>query len=108
MGIIREKMIAIFDTLPDEATEADIIALAHQFKDLARLCERTELFKRSQERYQSFKEEFEENSEHSKLMQAWIWLINRIAQAPTSYHMQGAVVLCVPLVAEFLPEGNQQ
>ncbi|MEL0169826.1 MAG: hypothetical protein VW877_17035 [Pseudomonadaceae bacterium] len=89
------------------AMEAILINQASLIQEIARACERTELYNKSLERAAAFKGELEAKSSPDKrLITAWGWLLNRVTEAPTSIHRRGSIRLCMPLVAAYLPSNT--
>ncbi|MBA1889931.1 hypothetical protein HLX92_27855, partial [Escherichia coli] len=67
-------------------------------------CQSTGLFLDSQVRFNQFVQEIEaDDNVEDRLLHAWCWVMDRIVKAPTSFHMDGAVILTMPLVARYLP-----
>ena len=106
---IRELMMDLLDSLPEDFSEADLIEKADQIREISCRAENSELFKSSQEQYKAFLADMENDTpENERLMCSWTWLMSRITQAPTSFHLHTAVLLCMPMVAKFLPKSSQQ
>ncbi|MAG64983.1 MAG: hypothetical protein CMK74_03810 [Pseudomonadales bacterium] len=108
-GLVNQLFERVDDSLDESddspsAMEAILINQASLIQEIARACERTELYNKSLERTAAFKGELEAKSSPDKrLITAWGWLLNRITQAPTSIHRRGSIRLGMPLVAAYLP-----
>lgn len=99
---------ALLDDMGDAESDDDLqvalVAHAEKIRTISKACEDTGLFSKSVSQFEDFKAELESTTVPDKrLVKAWIWFLNRIVEAPTRLHMMGAVRLCVPLVACYLP-----
>lgn len=108
---ISDDFNAIMDALADKPAidEAALISLSAEIKALSVKCQNTGLFDHSRERYEEFVAHIETNEPEDKwLINSWAWLMNRIVEAPFGILMHGAVVLCIPIVAKYLPNNEEQ
>jgi hypothetical protein len=88
--------------------DADMRLMLIEYRDdiqaLAEICRQTGVFERSKASFEEFKLHLEESTPpEERLAKSWVWLLDRIVNSPTTLHMRGAVRLCVPLVALYLP-----
>lgn len=103
-GMVKALFEHFGDAETDDAVHAVLIAQAEQIRVIAKACESTGLFAHSAGKFEKFKADLDSSTEPEKrLVEAWKWLLNRIVEAPTRFHMIGAVRLCLPLVARYLP-----
>lgn len=103
-GLVEALFEQMGDAETDEAVHAALVAQAEKIRIISHACENTGLFARSASKFEEFKVELESTTEPDKLLvHAWQWFLNRIVEAPTRLHMIGAVRLCLPLVAHYLP-----
>lgn len=86
----------------DGIAEENILKCKILIHDIAEACRTTEIFKNSKDKYEEFKNGFATN----KIVESYIWFLNRIVEAPTHYHMIGAVRLCLPIVDDFIQEAS--
>lgn len=92
------------DDESDSAVHAVLIAQAEQIRVIARACESTGLFACSIGKFEAYQAGFESSTKpDERLVKAWQWFLIRVVDAPTRFHMIGAVRLCLPLVARYLP-----
>ena len=106
---ISDDFKAILNSLEEfsEINEAALISVSDKITALSEKCVKTQLFVHSKDKFDDFVMNIEATDAVDKrLINSWSWLMNRIVYAPTSYHIRGAVVLCVPLVAKYLPNYN--
>ncbi|NMX77583.1 hypothetical protein HBO23_31950 [Pseudomonas sp. WS 5532] len=86
--------------------EAIVAALVRQrslIEQLAALCEATKLFAMSANQFAESRAHIEATyTAGDRLCWSWVWVMSRIVEAPTTFHMRAAVRLCVPLVAFYL------
>lgn len=106
---IDELVAALFERMPevdtDEAMQAALIAESEQIHVISEACRKTRAFARSVATFESFAIELESTTPaDDRLLLAWGWLLNRVNEAPTRWHMLGAVRLCMPLVSRYLPD----
>ncbi|EEB8902898.1 hypothetical protein GJ49_24350, partial [Salmonella enterica subsp. enterica serovar Typhimurium] len=103
---IRDYMTKLFDAFGDveEVTREMLLEQAELIHTISDKCQSTGLFLDSQVRFNQFVQEIEADDKvEDRLLHAWCWVIDRIVKAPTSFHMDGAVILTMPLVARYLP-----
>ncbi|MEW4396961.1 hypothetical protein ABZR34_31200 [Pseudomonas paraeruginosa] len=104
--LIDRMMEILLSEMEKEGSDlhAALVDNSENIRALAEICQQTGVFKRGQAAFAEFKKHLEEStpSEH-RLVESWSWLLGRIVNAPTTLHMHGAVRLCVPLVALYLP-----
>nr|WP_254155536.1 hypothetical protein [Salmonella enterica] len=103
---IRDYMTKLFDAFGDaqEVTREMLQEQAELIHTISDKCQSTGLFLDSQARFNQFVQEIEADDKvEDRLLHAWCWVIDRIVKAPTSFHMDGAVILTMPLVAKYLP-----
>lgn len=103
---IRDDMTKLFDAFGDaqEVTREMLLEQAELIHTISDKCQSTGLFLDSQARFNQFVQEIEADDKvEDRLLHAWCWVIDRIVKAPTSFHMDGAVILTMPLVAKYLP-----
>ena len=104
---LRDQMTELFNRFGDVdvVTRDMLVAQADMIRDIGAKCRETGLFKHSQEQFDEFVAAIEADTPpEDRLVHSWTWLMNRIVQAPTSLHMNGAIVLTMPLVERYLPE----
>lgn len=89
----------------DEAIQAALTSQADKIRVISQACQSSGLFAMSAPRFADFKADFEATTApEDYLVQSWLWLLDRIANAPTRLHITSAVRLCLPLMASYLPE----
>ncbi|MDH1403732.1 hypothetical protein [Pseudomonas sp. GD03730] len=107
------KLFAALEGLPDdvshEALNAALLAQADLIRSISQACEQTGLYERSKAKVDEFAIELTDKLETDRhLVHAWLWLLDRIACAPTHFHAVASVRLCMPLVARYLPSPASQ
>ncbi len=108
---IRDYMTKLFDAFGDveEVTREMLLEQAELIHTISDKCQSTGLFLDSQVRFNQFVQEIEADDKvEDRLLHAWCWVMDRIVKAPTSFHMDGAVILTMPLVARYLPPVEQE
>src|SRR3990167_1214124 len=81
-----------------------LIQNGDDIRALAETCRQTGVFEHSHAKFAEFKQHLEDSTPpEERLVKSWTWLLDRIVHSPTTLHMRGAVRLCVPLVALYLP-----
>ncbi len=103
---IRDYMTKLFEAFgdPEEVTREMLLGQAELIHTISDKCQSTGLFLDSQKRFNQFVREIEADDKvEDRLLHAWCWVLDRIVKAPTSFHMDGAVILTMPLVARYLP-----
>lgn len=104
--LIDRMMVDLLSTMDRSDTDmrSALIEKSQDIRGLADICRQTVIFERSQAKFAEFKQELEVSTPSElRLVKSWTWLLDRIANSPTTLHMRGAVRLCVPLVAFYLP-----
>ncbi|MFC6674052.1 hypothetical protein [Marinobacterium aestuariivivens] len=110
---ISDDITKLFDSFGDAevVTRDMLVSQADLIRDISEKCKGTGLFRESKERFEEFVEaiEVDENVD-DRLTHAWTWLMDRIVKAPTRLHMDGALILTMPLVERYLPppESSQE
>lgn len=99
----------LLDRLDNTGTDAQLLerlsAEAPLLREIAAACEQTSLFRRASDQFAAFKAELEgEFAAEDRLLESWLHFLETVIQAPTTLHRLGAVRLCLPLVAIYLPE----
>lgn len=110
---IEDMVEQLLDHMDDAETQEEITAAlidqAETIRAISKACESSSLFERSAKQYVEFKENLESNTApEDRLFQSWLWLLNRLANAPSRLHFRSAMRLCMPLVAAYLPEATSQ
>lgn len=103
---IRDYMTKLFDAFgnTEKVTREMLLEQAELIHTISDKCQKTGLFLDSQVRFNQFVQEIEADDKvEDRLLHAWCWVMDRIVKAPTSFHMDGAVILTMPLVARYLP-----
>lgn len=97
-----------------DGTETDgemgdrLIKHSEQIRSLSNLCEKTGLFGYSAKKLSELKAQLEADTPpEQRLVKSWHCLLTQIVFAPTRLHRRGAVRLCIPLVANYLPPQQQ-
>ena len=81
-----------------------LIQNGDDIRALAEICRQTGVFEHSHAKFAEFKQHLEDSTPpEERLVKSWTWLLDRIVHSPTTLNMRGAVRLCVPLVALYLP-----
>jgi len=104
-------LFASMDGLPDDhqALNDALLAQAGLIRSISQACEQTGLYERSKAKVDEFAIELTDKLEADRhLVHAWLWLLDRIACAPTHFHAVASVRLCMPLVARYLPPPASQ
>lgn len=107
---VRE-LFAAMEGVPDEnqAQNDALLAQAGLIRSIATACEQTGLYENSKAKVDEFAIELTEKLETDRhLVHAWLWLLDRIACAPTHFHAVASVRLCMPIVARYLPPAASQ
>lgn len=103
---LRDQMTELFNRFGDVevVTHDMLVAQADTIRDISAKCRETGLFKHSREQFDEFVAAIEaDTAPEDRLEHSWTWLMNRIVAAPTSLHMNGAIVLTMPIVERYLP-----
>lgn len=103
---IREKMGALLDSFgdPDVITREMLVERSTLIRKISALCEQTEPFQNARDQVADFIKVIDDDTQaEDRLVHAWIYLLNRIANAPISIYADGAVILLMPVVAHYLP-----
>lgn len=88
----------------EDSLKQALIEQAEKIRAIANACEKTEIFSLGVKQTQEFKAVLEaEIQPEQRLQKSWLWVLDRIVSAPTALHMRGAVRLCMPIVASYLP-----
>lgn len=110
---IDDMVEQLLDHMDDAETQEEITAAlidqAETIRAISKACESSPLFERSAKQYVEFKENLESNTApEDRLFQSWLWMLDRLANAPSRLHFKGSMRLCLPLVATYLPEATTQ
>lgn len=103
---LRDYMTNLFEAFGDaeDVTREMLLEQAALIHTISDKCKSSGLFKDNQVRFNQFVQEIEADDKvEDRLFHAWCWMVDRIVKAPTSLHMEGAVILTMPLVARYLP-----
>lgn len=105
------RVADLFDTWqsPDCSMDKEWIAgLVKTRSHIADICDhvtKTGMFEDSQDKYQEFKTEIEEEPDLIKrLTTAYNHFLHKVANAPTRMHARGVVILCLPLLLSVLDQ----
>lgn len=106
---IDAQVSLLLERLDNTETDAQLLAglcaQAPLVRQVAAACQQTAAFTRSAAQFAAFQVELEaDHAADERLLAAWLHFLDRIVSAPTRLHMIGAVRLCLPLVAQYLPE----
>lgn len=99
----------LLDRLDNTDTDAQLIeglcVQAPLIREIATACEQTSLFRRATDKYAAFKADLEADfAAEDRLLESWLHFLQSVINAPTTLHRLGAVRICLPLVAAYLPE----
>lgn len=100
MGELFERS----ECLSENATHDEIFAFLSDnrslIKDISNDARGTGLFEKSKDQYLEFKTNIlkDESSPEKNVVDAYMWVLDRIINAPTQIHMKSAVLLCMPIV----------
>lgn len=109
MATYMELMGDLFDKsecLSDDASNEEVFAFLSDNRDLIRSiaddARGTGLFDKSREQYDEFRKTVlkDEQSVEQNVVNAYLWVLDRIVNSPTQLHMQSSVLLCMPIVDE--------
>lgn len=110
---IEDQVGELFDAieslnLPDDASHevltAALLAQSDKIRSIAQACETTRVYVRAKAQVDEFAGEIEATQPpDGRLVAAWLWLLGRMAGAPTYFHTIGSIRILMPLVARFLP-----
>ncbi|BAW27501.1 hypothetical protein [Pseudomonas putida] len=104
VGELFDALEGLPEDVTNEALHAALLAQSDKIRAIADACERTRIYLRAKGQVDEFAGEIEATQPpEGRLVAAWLWLLGRMAGAPTFFHTIGAVRLCMPLVARFLP-----
>lgn len=99
-----DVMAGLPDDATDEAVQAVLLAQSDKIQAISQACEKSRLYVRSKPRVDELAAEFATQfGPERQLMVAWLWFLDRMANAPTYFHSIGTIHLCLPLVARHLP-----
>jgi hypothetical protein len=106
---IDAQVSLLLERLDNTETDAQLLAglcaQAPLVRQIATACIQTPAYVGSAAQVAAFQVELEaDHTEDERLLAAWLHFLDRIISAPTRLHMIGAVRLCLPLVAQYLPE----
>lgn len=110
MAKYMELMEELFErsqkVLSESATKDDVFAFLADNRELvgniAAAARSTGLFEKSDQQYAEFKVNLlkPEKRVEENVANAYLWVLDRIVNAPTQLHTKSAVALCMPLVDE--------
>lgn len=103
---LLEKLFGKLEGVERDAEALPIlVAEAQTIRTIAAAYRTTELFQRASDKRAEFKARIEADTPpEGRLLEAWQWLLDRMTNAPTGLHMVAAIRLCLPMVADYLPE----
>lgn len=87
--------------------EEDILKNKYYIIKISNKCKSTNLFKNNIERFEAFKNELKKEArkiDKPAFIAAYIHFLNKILNAPTSFHMEYAPILTIPIIADFIEE----
>lgn len=83
----------------------EIMSKSSEFSELATICRETPIFHDATDRYDALKAEIKSTGEKEDwVIRAWCHLMGRIASAPIGILAISSIILCTPLLSEFLLE----
>ena len=97
------------EAINDEFSNTQIVDILIQNRtiidNIAILTKKTKLFANAHVQYEKFKTEmFEKRVGEEQIIFAYTQLLGKIAAAPTSFHMRGAIILIMPLLSDSLSQ----
>lgn len=95
------------EEITDELSNTQIVDILIKNRtiidNIAILTKKTKLFANAHVQYEKFKTEmFEKRVGEEQIIFAYTQLLGKIAKAPTSFHMRGAIILLMPLLSDSL------
>lgn len=101
-----DDLIEKGELLHDNASTAEIFEYLKEnralIKELSESARQTGIFQRGQEEVEVFKKKLNSSNDsgaiEENVVNAYIWVLDRIVNAPTRLHMQCSVALCMPIV----------
>lgn len=104
VGELFDAMEGLPDDVSNEALNTALLAQSDKIRAIAQACMRTRVYDRAKAKVDEFAGEIEATQPpDGRLVAAWVWLLDRMAGAPTYFHTLSSIRLCMPLVARFLP-----
>lgn len=103
MGI-EDRMMEIIRTIGENPTIKKIKLVGTDIHNLATECRKCKIFANSKIKFNEYKNSYNGKAKDDKILESYIRLLNKIGDAPTSFHLTGAIILLVPIVDDFLQE----
>lgn len=122
MPKIESKYMELMDALlekgavlPENASQDEVFSYLKEnrslIKELAMYARQTSIFERAQEDVMEFKKKLKQGNDSSAIeenvVSAYIWVLDRIVNAPTQLHMQCSVALCMPIVDDAFMDNSE-
>lgn len=83
----------------------EIMSKSSEFAELAATCRETPIFQDATDRYNALKADIKSTGEKEDwVIRAWCHLMERIASAPIGILAVSSIILCTPLLSEFMLE----
>lgn len=102
MDVLLEKGALLPENASNDAVFTFLKENRALIKELAMYARQTGIFERAQEDVIAFKKKLKQGNNTSAIKEnvvsAYIWVLDRIVNAPTRLHMQCSVALCMPIV----------
>lgn len=98
IGQVRELLTTMPDTL-----KYDVLASRKkQIVAIAELCKKDELYRKTERHREDFCRPLKNVPIEQAALMAWVHFLDRMVNAPTAFHMRGAVVVVFPIVGDLL------
>lgn len=97
------------EEITDELSNTQIVDILIKNRtiidNIAILTKKTKLFENAKVQYEEFKTDmFKKREGEEQIIFAYTQLLGKIAAAPTSFHMRGAIILIMPLLSDSLSQ----
>jgi len=110
----HDKMREAFDMmqLTEDGNDAEeiifkkILRAAPVFKEIRDYCVEVPLFAESEEKFIEFKEAIGKDGDslEKRIYHVFHYFCDRVGKAPTSAHVNGCVILIIPLLSDYIEE----
>ena len=101
-NFIMREMEKIIIVIGDEPTEQRIKHNAGAICNLAGECRKTDFYQKNKHQVDKFKQWIDTEYPEEKLKRSYLYLLNRIGDSPTQFHLKGAIILNLPIVDDYL------
>lgn len=83
-------------------TEQEIKNNTISISNLANKCRKTDFFKKNEHQVDEFKKHIDTEYPDKKIKTSYLYLLNRIGDAPSRWHLESAIILNLPIIDDYL------